>query len=88
MRLRQVLINLIGNSIKFTDRGEIRLRVGLVSELPGEVILHFAVIDTGMGIPREKQQVVFEAFAQADGSASRRFGGTGLGCRFRRGSSS
>jgi PAS domain S-box-containing protein len=79
MRLRQVLINLIGNSIKFTDRGEVRLRVGVASALPDEVVLHFAVIDTGMGIAREKQHIVFEAFAQADGSASRRFGGTGLG---------
>lgn len=79
MRLRQVLINLIGNAIKFTDHGEVRLRVGIASEPPGEICLHFAVIDTGIGIPREKQEVVFEAFAQADGSAARRYGGTGLG---------
>jgi PAS domain S-box-containing protein len=79
MRLRQVLINLLGNSIKFTERGEVRLRVGVASEVPGEVCLHFAVIDTGVGIPRDKQEVVFDAFAQADGSATRRFGGTGLG---------
>jgi PAS domain S-box-containing protein len=79
IRLRQVLINLLGNSIKFTERGEVRLRVGVASELPGEVVLHFAVIDTGVGIPRDKQEIVFEAFAQADGSATRRFGGTGLG---------
>ncbi len=79
MRLRQVLINLLGNAIKFTDRGEVRLRVGVASRVPGEVCLHFAVIDTGIGIPRDKQDVVFDAFQQADGSASRRFGGTGLG---------
>lgn len=79
MRLRQILINLIGNAIKFTDRGEVRLRVEIASEPPGEVCLHFAVIDTGIGIPRDKQEVVFEAFAQADGSAARRYGGTGLG---------
>ena len=79
MRLRQVLINLLGNAIKFTDRGEVRLRVGIASEVPGQVCLHFAVIDTGMGIQRDKQEVVFEAFQQADGSATRRFGGTGLG---------
>jgi PAS domain S-box-containing protein len=79
MRLRQVLINLIGNAIKFTDRGEVRLRIGVASEPPGEVCLHFAVIDTGIGIPRDKQEIVFEAFAQADGSAARRHGGTGLG---------
>jgi PAS domain S-box-containing protein len=79
IRLRQVLMNLLGNAIKFTDEGEVRLRVALASDLPGEVCLHFAVIDTGIGIPREKQAIVFEAFAQADGSAARRYGGTGLG---------
>jgi signal transduction histidine kinase/CheY-like chemotaxis protein/HPt (histidine-containing phosphotransfer) domain-containing protein len=79
LRLRQVLVNLIGNAIKFTQSGEIRLRVDIASQLPGEVCLHFAVIDTGIGIPRDKQELVFEAFAQADGSSARRFGGTGLG---------
>ena len=79
MRLRQVLINLIGNAIKFTDEGGVRLRVGVATELPGEVCLHFAVVDTGIGIPRDKQELVFEAFAQAEGSAARRYGGTGLG---------
>jgi len=79
LRLRQVLLNLIGNAIKFTARGEVRLRVGIASALPDEVCLHFAVIDTGIGIPRDKQELVFEAFAQADGTAARRFGGTGLG---------
>ncbi|MEO6237175.1 MAG: ATP-binding protein [Vicinamibacterales bacterium] len=79
LRLRQVLLNLIGNAIKFTESGEIRMRVDVASVLPGEVCLHFAVIDTGIGIPRDKQELVFEAFAQADGSAARRFGGTGLG---------
>ena len=78
-RLRQVLLNLLGNAIKFTERGEVQLRVGVATALPDEVCLHFGVIDTGIGIPRDKQQVVFEAFAQADGSATRRFGGTGLG---------
>jgi PAS domain S-box-containing protein len=79
LRLRQVLVNLIGNAIKFTQSGEIRMRVDVASLLPGEVCLHFAVIDTGIGIPRDKQELVFEAFAQADGSSARRFGGTGLG---------
>jgi CheY-like chemotaxis protein/HPt (histidine-containing phosphotransfer) domain-containing protein len=79
LRLRQVLLNLIGNAIKFTQSGEIRMRADIVSRLPGEVCLHFAVIDTGIGIPRDKQELVFEAFAQADGTAARRFGGTGLG---------
>ena len=79
LRLRQVLVNLIGNAIKFTDRGDVRMRVDIASQLPGEVCLHFAVIDTGIGIPRDKQELVFEAFAQADGSSARRYGGTGLG---------
>jgi PAS domain S-box-containing protein len=79
LRLRQVLVNLIGNAIKFTQSGEIRTRVDMASQLPGEICLHFAVIDTGIGIPRDKQELVFEAFAQADGTSARRFGGTGLG---------
>jgi PAS domain S-box-containing protein len=79
MRLRQVLVNLIGNAIKFTDHGDVRVRVGVATELPGQVCLHFAVTDTGIGIPRDKQEIVFEAFAQADGSPARRYGGTGLG---------
>ena len=79
MRLRQILINLIGNAIKFTDTGEVRLRVEIATELMNEICLHFAVIDTGIGIPRDKQEIVFEAFAQADGSSARRYCGTGLG---------
>ncbi len=79
LRLRQVLLNLLGNAIKFTESGEVRIRVGVASRLPAEVCLHFAVLDTGVGIPRGKQELVFEAFAQADGSSHRRYGGTGLG---------
>jgi CheY-like chemotaxis protein/HPt (histidine-containing phosphotransfer) domain-containing protein len=79
LRLRQVLLNLVGNSIKFTPSGEVRMRADIASRLPGEVCVHFAVIDSGVGIPRDKQELVFEAFAQADGTAARRFGGTGLG---------
>jgi PAS domain S-box-containing protein len=78
-RLRQILINLLGNGIKFTDHGEVRLRVSWVSTKAAEVLLHFVVSDTGIGIPVEKQQLIFEAFHQADGSITRRFGGTGLG---------
>ncbi|MBM3747782.1 MAG: response regulator [Acidobacteria bacterium] len=78
-RLRQVLLNLIGNAIKFTEAGQVRVQVGVASASPAEVVLHCAVSDTGIGIPPEKQHVVFEAFRQADGSTTRKFGGTGLG---------
>jgi len=79
LRLRQVLLNLIGNAIKFTEAGEITTRVDIASVLPGEICLHFAIIDTGVGIPRDKQDLVFEAFAQTGGSPARQAGGTGLG---------
>jgi signal transduction histidine kinase/DNA-binding NarL/FixJ family response regulator len=81
-RLRQIVVNLVGNAIKFTERGEVSLRVQL-AEPPAEgsrdCVLHFTVRDTGLGIPAEKQRVIFDAFAQADTSTSRRYGGTGLG---------
>jgi len=79
LRLRQILVNLLGNAIKFTQSGEIKMRVDVASMLPDHVCLHFAVIDTGIGIPRDKLELVFEAFAQADGTSARKFGGTGLG---------
>ncbi len=79
-RLRQVLLNLLGNAIKFTARGSIRLAVSRESqEEDGSLLLHFSVADTGIGIPAEKQKLIFEAFRQADGSTTRKFGGTGLG---------
>jgi len=78
-RLRQVLFNLVGNSIKFTERGEVSVQVSVESGNADVATLHFAVADTGIGIPPEKRQVIFEAFAQADHSTSRRYGGTGLG---------
>ena len=78
-RLRQVVLNLIGNAIKFTDNGEIAVRVELESQDEDAIGLHFTVKDTGIGIPAEKQALIFEAFAQADSSTTRRFGGTGLG---------
>jgi two-component system, sensor histidine kinase and response regulator len=78
-RLRQILINLVGNAIKFTARGQVEVRVGVDGCEQDTVCLHFSVADTGMGVPPEKQQLIFEAFAQADGSMSRKFGGTGLG---------
>jgi two-component system, sensor histidine kinase and response regulator len=78
-RLRQILVNLLGNAIKFTTNGEVVLRVTTeVSMLPG-VVLHFSVRDTGVGIPLDRQKSVFDAFTQADGSITRTFGGTGLG---------
>ena len=78
-RLRQILINLVGNAVKFTERGEIVTSAHLVSSSDGQINLHFTIADTGIGIPIEKQGVVFEAFAQADGSITRHYGGTGLG---------
>ncbi len=78
-RLRQILVNLLGNAIKFTHRGEVVLRVTEESATREDVVLHFAVSDTGVGIPLDRQKSVFEAFTQADGSVTRRYGGTGLG---------
>lgn len=78
-RLRQVLVNLVGNAIKFTDHGEIVLNIDVLSQTNRDVVLHFAVKDTGIGIPQEQQRKIFRAFEQADESISRRFGGTGLG---------
>jgi two-component system sensor histidine kinase/response regulator len=78
-RIRQIVVNLVGNSIKFTERGEILLSVTQESESSEGVSLHFAVKDTGVGIPVDKQQRVFEAFSQADGTMARKYGGTGLG---------
>ena len=78
-RIRQVVVNLLGNAIKFTERGEVALGVGLESRQGDQVELHFTVRDTGIGIPLEKQHLIFEAFSQADGSTTRKYGGTGLG---------
>jgi two-component system, sensor histidine kinase and response regulator len=78
-RLRQIIVNLIGNAIKFTNLGEILLRVELDSLSNEGVFLHFSVTDSGIGIPKETQPLIFEAFSQADGSTTRKYGGTGLG---------
>ena len=78
-RLRQIIINLVGNAIKFTPRGEVGLEVALESRSSDQALLHFTVLDTGIGIAPEKQKIIFEAFSQADGSTTRTFGGTGLG---------
>ncbi len=78
-RLRQIVSNLIDNAIKFTERGQVVLRIEKDSQSEQEVCLHFSVTDSGIGIPQDKQQLIFEAFAQADGSTTRKYGGTGLG---------
>jgi two-component system sensor histidine kinase/response regulator len=78
-RLRQILVNLTGNAIKFTERGEVVIQVERLSETAEHVELHFGVRDTGIGIPLAKQKHVFSAFGQADSSSTRTFGGTGLG---------
>jgi two-component system, sensor histidine kinase and response regulator len=85
VRLRQIIINLVGNAIKFTEKGEIVVEITTVekndsiSEEEKSISLHFTVRDTGIGIPPEKQKLIFEPFTQADGSTTRRYGGTGLG---------
>jgi len=79
LRLRQILTNLLSNSIKFTHQGEILLRVRRIRKLPGEVRLKFLVRDTGIGISEEDQQQIIEPFMQADTSSTRKYGGTGLG---------
>jgi two-component system, sensor histidine kinase and response regulator len=78
-RLGQVLLNLVGNAIKFTERGEVAVRVDAETVTPDTVALRVAVEDTGIGIAADKCEIVFDAFAQADASTTRRFGGTGLG---------
>jgi two-component system, sensor histidine kinase and response regulator len=78
-RLRQVITNLVGNAIKFTDQGEVALKVEMEGQQGGDCILHFTVSDTGIGIPKEKQESIFAPFTQADTSTTRKYGGTGLG---------
>ena len=78
-RFRQVLVNLLGNSAKFTERGELELALGVEEETDDTIVLHSTIRDTGIGIPAEKFDSIFEVFKQADGSTTRKYGGTGLG---------
>jgi signal transduction histidine kinase/DNA-binding response OmpR family regulator/HPt (histidine-containing phosphotransfer) domain-containing protein len=78
-RIQQVLTNLVGNALKFTERGHVLVSVREESRTEGSTKLHFSVTDTGIGIPADKHEAIFEAFRQADGSTTRKFGGTGLG---------
>ncbi len=80
-RLRQIIINLAGNAIKFVDKGEVLLKVSLVSESPKKVMLRFEVIDTGIGISKEQKKRLFRSFSQVDASTTRKYGGTGLGLK-------
>jgi len=78
-RLRQIVINLVGNAIKFTDQGEVVLKVSSEGQAGQDHILHFEVSDTEIGIAPENQKMIFNSFSQADGSTTRKYGGTGLG---------
>ena len=78
-RLRQIVINLVGNAVKFTSEGEVLVRAAVEETGEREVVVHFSVCDTGIGVPQESQQRIFAPFEQADGAMTRRFGGTGLG---------
>jgi signal transduction histidine kinase len=77
--LRQVLLNVAGNAVKFTEAGKVHVHLGIESQEGRRICLHFTVTDTGIGIAVDKQRAIFAAFVQADSSTTRRYGGTGLG---------
>jgi signal transduction histidine kinase len=79
VRIRQILTNLTGNAIKFTERGRVTIAAELVAESATRAGIRLIVRDTGIGIPKERQDAVFDTFTQVDGSTTRRYGGTGLG---------
>jgi len=78
-RLRQIVINLVGNALKFTGKGEVSVQAEIESRTADQAVFHFSVADTGIGIPLDKQRLIFEAFTQSDSSTTRKYGGTGLG---------
>ena len=78
-RLKQIVVNLVGNALKFTSKGEITVQVEIEAQATDPAMLHFRVADTGIGIPLDKQKLIFEAFTQSDSSTTRKYGGTGLG---------
>ncbi|MDA0709014.1 MAG: ATP-binding protein, partial [bacterium] len=78
-RLNQILINLVGNALKFTESGSVSVLIDMESETETSTKLHFSITDTGIGIPKDKQELIFQAFSQADASMTRQYGGTGLG---------
>src|SRR5690606_36229518 len=84
VRLRQVLVNLGGNAVKFTERGEVTLRLALLAPAADALRVRIEVVDTGIGIEPEHQSRIFDEFMQVDASTTRRFGGTGLGLAFTR----
>jgi signal transduction histidine kinase len=79
VRVRQVILNLLHNAIKFTEQGEVKVSTTMIRVMGDQAVLRFSVSDSGIGLSQEQQSVIFEAFRQADGSTTRRYGGTGLG---------